>query len=88
MSGRDDKKSAEPDFMGSDDIIQPAGAIRTSAITGPHDDGVDANETLDGLNDTEELTRHLVEETPTGSTDREEEEEIPDFERGRTRTRI
>ena len=85
-SGRDDEKGVEPGFMGSGDISQPVGAVPRSATTGRHDNG-DANETLDGLNDTEELTRHLAEDTPTGGRDRDEEE-IPVFERGRTRTRI
>jgi len=85
-SGRDDDKGAEPGFMGSNDISQPVGATPRSAITGRHDEGMDANETVDGLGETEELTRHLAEDTPTGGSDRREE--IPVFERGRTPTRI
>jgi hypothetical protein len=86
IASREHDKGAEPGFIGSDDINKPVGAIPRSTITGRHDDGTDANETLDGLGETEELTRRLAEDTPTGS--RDDEKEIPVFERGRTPTRI
>ncbi|MDW6021820.1 hypothetical protein SAZ10_08605 [Mesorhizobium sp. BAC0120] len=88
ISGREDNKGAEPGFIGSDDVNQPVGAVPRSTITGRHDEGMDANETIDGLAETEELTRHLAEDTPSGGSDREEDEKIPVFERGRERSRI
>ena len=84
--GREDQNGAEPGFLGADDTNRPLGATPQSVITGRHDDGTDANETVDGLSESEEMTRHLAEDIPTGAGD--EEEDIPVFERGRTRTDI
>lgn len=84
--GREDQNGAESGFLGADDTNLPLGATPQSVITGRHDDGSDANETIDGLNESEEMTRHLAEDIPTGTS--EGEEDLPVFERGRTRTDI
>ena len=41
---------------------------------------MEANETLDGLNDTDELTRQAAEDIPTGRNERDDD--VPVFERG------
>jgi hypothetical protein len=60
---------------------QPIGVLPRSAITARHDAGSDANETIDGLNDTEEMTRHNAEDVPAGSEE-VEEKDTPAFDRG------
>jgi len=57
-----------------------------SAVTNVHDAGSDANETEDGLNSTDELTRHLAEDVPTGANERADEE--PVFDRGDSLPRV
>ena len=85
-----DSKSSDlanqAEVSGADDANRPLGATPQSVFTGRHDDGSDANETIDGLNESEEMTRHLAEDIPIGTS--EGEEDIPVFERGRTRTDI
>ncbi|ESX91756.1 hypothetical protein [Mesorhizobium sp. LNJC403B00] len=85
--GHEDRHGAEPGFVGADDVDQPIGARPRSEITGRHDEGAGANDTIDGLSETEELTRSYAEDIPTGDND-EEEEDIPVFERGRSNTEL
>lgn len=84
VAGREDDQGAEPGFAGTDDVRRPLGATPASATTGRHDDGTDANETVDGLNETEELTRRLAEDVPAGRG--EARSDTPVFEKGRTPT--
>ena len=74
------------DSASPDDITQAIGAVPKSTITGKHDAGSDANETIDGLNETDEMTRHVVEDLPSGSGD--DVEDIPVFDRGDTLPRV
>jgi hypothetical protein len=60
----------------------PAGGQARSQITGRHDAGSGANETIDGLNSTEESLRKGAEETPIGSADKPLED-VPVFDRGK-----
>ncbi|MER8808144.1 hypothetical protein [Mesorhizobium australicum] len=83
-AGHEDRQGADPGFVGADDVDQPIGARPRSEITGRHDEGAGANETIDGLSETEELTRSYAEDLPT--SDDEDEESIPVFERGRSST--
>jgi hypothetical protein len=79
-TGREDSQGAEPGSANAGDVQQPVGAWQRSADTGHHDDGMGANETIDGLNDTEEMTRQAAEDIPTGRN--AQEEDIPVFDRG------
>jgi hypothetical protein len=91
ITAHEDNGGAESEFVGIDDIRQPVGATPKSAVTARHDEGSRANETVDGLSETEELTRRLTEDLPTGTgagADDEDEEDVPVFERGRTKTGI
>ncbi|RUX72356.1 hypothetical protein EN925_24030 [Mesorhizobium sp. M7A.F.Ca.US.006.04.2.1] len=85
IAGHEDRHGAGPGVLGSHDIEQPIGAQPRSEITGRHDEGAGANETVDGLSDTEEMTRSFAEDIPTGLSEGDDED-VPVFERGRTRT--
>jgi hypothetical protein len=79
-TGREYNQGAEPETAAAEDIAQPVGAEPRSNVTGRHDPGSGANETVDGLNDTEEMTRRAAEDTAPGTRDRD----TPVFDRGRT----
>lgn len=55
-------------------------AKQRSAVTNVHDAGSGANETENGLNSTDEQTRHFAEDVPTGANERADQE--PVFDRG------
>src|SRR4051812_28406436 len=59
-----------------------AGGRPRSQITGRHDAGSGANETIDGLNSTEESLRQGAEETPIGAADKPLAD-LPVFDRGK-----
>src|SRR5436190_22436340 len=56
-------------------------ATRRSEITGGHDAGSGANETADGLTSAEEAMRRGAEETPIGSSESDDREDVPVFAR-------
>lgn len=84
-TARDDNQGAEPGTLAAIDNTQPIGAIAKSEITARHDAGSDANETIDGLNDTDEIMRRAAEEVTIESGDLED---VPVFDRGNTLPRI
>lgn len=84
--GREDNQGAEPGTLAADDIHQPIGAARRSEITARHEPGSGANETEDGLSGSEEMTRQIAEDLPTGAGD--DVESIPVFDRGDTLPRV
>lgn len=55
---------------------------RVSDQTNVHDEGSDANDTPDGLTETEEAVRHASEDIPTGRRPEGAAESIPVFDRG------
>ena len=52
----------------ADDIAMPIGAEARSETTGRHDEGSDANDTIDGLTESEEMVRRNAEDIPSGRT--------------------
>ncbi|TCR61677.1 hypothetical protein [Bosea sp. BK604] len=50
--------------------------------TKPHDAGSDANDTVDGLTESEEAIRQAAEDIPTGQDPAGSSESVPVFERG------
>jgi hypothetical protein len=62
------------------DIARPIGARPRSEVTGRHDAGSGANETVDGLTSSEEATRRGAENIPIGAPERELED-LPVFDR-------
>jgi hypothetical protein len=57
---------------------QPIAGRPRSEITGRHDDGMGANETIDGLTDTEEMLRQAAEDERS----QQDLESMPVFDRG------
>lgn len=55
---------------------------QTSLRTAVHDDGSDANDTDDGLTESQEAVRHAAEDIPTGQRPEGRAEAIPVFDRG------
>jgi hypothetical protein len=80
-TGREDHLGlAEASAVAGSEIKKPIGATPRSLVTGAHDPGSGANETIDGLTDTEEALRRAAEETPSGGED--PESDVPVFDRG------
>jgi hypothetical protein len=86
VSEREDSQGAEPGTMAAGDVRKPIGARPESLVSGRHDEGSDANETEDGLTESEEAMRKAVEDLPTGTTDNPDD--IPVFDRGDALPRI
>jgi hypothetical protein len=81
VTGREDHLGlAETTPLAGSEINKPIGAHPRSEITGRHDAGSGANETLDGLTSEEEALRAAAEDTPSGRT--EDDRDIPVFDRG------
>jgi hypothetical protein len=77
IAGREDNLGADPASDSSLDVVQPIGAVPRSEVTGAHQPGMGANETTDGLSDTEETARRAAEE----ETEVDDFEELPVFDR-------
>ena len=60
----------------------PTESHRVSDRTNVHDAGSDANDTPDGLTETEEAVRQAAEDVPIGRPLRGKTESIPVFDRG------
>jgi hypothetical protein len=63
------------------DAAKPVGAHPRSEVTGRHDAGSGANETVDGLTSTEEAVRRGAEDVPIGAPEADLED-LPVFDRG------
>ena len=71
-----------------EDDARPHGTARAlSEITGRHDEGSGANETVDGLDEYQEATRHGAEDIPA-SERRKTLKDIPVFDRGETEPKV
>ncbi|KPH79964.1 MULTISPECIES: hypothetical protein [Bosea] len=57
-------------------------AHQTSLRTNVHDEGSDANDTNDGLTESQEAVRHAAEDIPTGQRPEGRADTIPVFDRG------
>ena len=77
IAGREDNLGADPGSESRFDIAPPVGAPPRSEVTGTHQPGMGANETVDGLGATEEATRRAAED----ETELDDFEELPFFDR-------
>lgn len=77
IAGREDNLGADPASESRLDIAQPVGAVPRSEVTGAHEPGMGANETVDGLSDTEEAARRAAED----ETEVDDFEDLPVFDR-------
>jgi hypothetical protein len=59
-----------------------ATAHQVSLRTNVHDEGSDANDTADGLTESEEAVRHAAEDIPTGQRPEGPIDTVPVFDRG------
>ena len=59
-----------------------AAAHQVSLRTNVHDEGSDANDTPDGLTESEEAVRHAAEDIPTGQRPEGPIDTVPVFDRG------
>jgi hypothetical protein len=74
VTGREDHLGLpEAAPVAGSEINKPIGAVPRSAVTGKHDAGSGANETIDGLTSEEEALRRAAEDTPLGGTGREKD---------------
>jgi hypothetical protein len=77
IAGREDNLGADPGSDSSLDVYQPVGAVPRIEVTGAHQPGTGADETADGLSETEEATRRAAED----ETEVDDFEELPVFDR-------
>ncbi|WP_453944506.1 hypothetical protein [Bradyrhizobium sp. USDA 372] len=62
ITGREDNLGADPASPSASDVEKPVGARPRSDVTGQHQPGMGANETIDGLSETEEAVRAAAED--------------------------
>jgi hypothetical protein len=80
-TGREDHLGlAEARRVAGSEIKKPIGAQPRSEVTGRHDAGSGANETVDGLTSTEEALRRAAEDVPSGAS-KDDIEDVPVFDR-------
>jgi len=80
-TGRQDHRGlTEAGRLPGSEIARPLGGQPRSEITGRHDAGSGANETIDGLNSSEEALRQAAEDVPLGAPD-EPMDDVPVFDR-------
>jgi len=77
ITGREDDLGSDPASPAAVDAEQPIGAQPRSAMTGQHQPGTGANETIDGLSGTEEALRAAAED----ETEVDDLEDTPVFDR-------
>jgi hypothetical protein len=65
-----------------DDAAAEAESARVSDRTNVHDAGSDANDTPDGLTESEEAVRAAAEDIPTGQSPTGKTDAVPVFDRG------
>ena len=65
-----------------------AAVHQVSLRTNIHDEGSDANDTEDGLTESEEAVRHAAEDIPTGQRPEGPIDSVPVFDRGSLPPRV
>jgi len=86
--GRENDFGAEPGTVAEDEIRHPEITSRPkSAITGRHDEGSGANETIDGLDEIQEAVRHGAEDIPASEQD-DDFERLPVFDRAESEPKV
>jgi hypothetical protein len=86
--GRENDSGADPGTLAEEEIRHPeVGAVPMSTITGRHDDGSGANETLDGLDEIQEAVRHAAEDVPASERG-EDFEDLPVFDRAEAEPKV
>lgn len=88
-TGREnDFGAADENTLTEDEIVRPEVASHPrSEVTGRHDEGSGANETIDGLDEYQEAARHGAEDIPVSDRDREFEN-LPVFDRAESEPKV
>ena len=88
MGRENDFGAADKNTLNEDEIERPEVLSRPrSEITGRHDEGSGANETIDGLDELQEAARHGAEDIPVSDRDRDFEK-LPVFDRGESERKV
>ena len=86
--GRENDFGADPDTLAADQIRHPeVGARPMSTITGRHDEGSGANETVDGLDEIQEAVRHAAEDLPASERG-DDFDKLPVFDRAESEPKV
>lgn len=78
----EDEQRRQPDPIEAGIGREPGDRPRQSDVTNVHDVGSDANDTPDGLTESEEAARQATEDVPIGGDPAGPEESVPVFDRG------
>jgi hypothetical protein len=88
LGRENDFGAADENTLNKDELERPEVLSRPrSEITGRHDEGSGANETIDGLDEIQEAVRHGAEDIPTSDRDLEFER-LPVFDRAESERKV
>jgi hypothetical protein len=88
MGRENDFGAADENTLNRDEVERPETLTRPrSQITGRHDEGSGANETIDGLDEYQEAARHGAEDIPVSDRDRDFEK-LPVFDRAESERKV
>jgi len=88
LGRENDFGASDEGTLTEDEIERPEVLSRPrSQITGRHDEGSGANETIDGLDELQEAVRHGAEDIPSSDKDREFER-LPVFDRAESEPKV
>jgi hypothetical protein len=88
MGRENDFGAADENTLNADELERPEVLSRPrSEITGRHDEGSGANETVDGLDEYQEAVRHGAEDIPASDRDTEFEN-LPVFDRAESERKV
>lgn len=88
LGRENDFGAADRGTLNEDEVRRPEVMSRPkSAITGRHDEGSGANETIDGLDEIQEAMRHAAEDIPA-SEKGDDFERLPVFDRAESEPKI
>ena len=80
---------ADNGTLSEDEVVRPEiNSQPKSAITGRHDEGSGANETIDGLDEIQEAMRHAAEDIPASEKPGDDFERLPVFDRAESERKV
>ena len=80
---------ADHGTLNEDEVVRPEINTRPkSTITGRHDEGSGANETVDGFDEYQEALRHAAEDIPASEKPGDDFERLPVFDRAESERKI
>jgi len=88
LGRENDYGASDENTLSQDEIERPEVLSRPrSEITGRHDEGSGANETIDGLDEIQEAIRHGAEDIPASERD-DDFERLPVFDRAESEPKV